>query len=324
MSQHSQQSSPHNRSSNCSSPDDSSADGYGAPRSDVATVCSNSVVGDLDSVVGAMVEDQLPQQESAAAPTASQTYGTTSSAATTSGEIPPLHPFSAFASHHSRAFPHSAANMGPPLNRALLIQKGGGVGSDFGSMLDHHNQQHHSYHQARSAGSQSGGSVKSFGSITGSEQEDNVAPTTASIGNRAGSTTPPAHTESDCDGASLDVEVHSVATTRSLHSHLFEDNQPGAPDAAADETTIVGAEHVHFSPAAPTSPRAEEGETNTDAAARFESTLRQQLDEKCNPEQLRGEQNALCGRGRSRSPFEDIEVRGKATRPRRSESDDER
>jgi len=164
------------RSSNSSSPESQAS----APRSDVATVCSSSVVGDIDGIV-ASAAGELP----AVAADHQQ-------AATASRNVPPLHP--AAASALARSSP--SINMGPPLNRTLLIQRD--------ALLE---QQHRSSHNH---GSQSGSSVKSYGSFTGSE---------------GGGTGPASPTGDDIDcGGSLDVEAHSVGTTRSsLHSGCFQD-----------------------------------------------------------------------------------------------------
>ena len=214
------------RSSNSSSPASndvaSGDDEDGAPRSDVATVCSQSVLGDPDFEAAVeseqhfQEEEQQQQQEPRSVISASMPQ---QRHAVASGQMPPLHP-SSFVAPTAAA---CAKNMGPPLNRALLIPR-----SDY--LFGHHY-----------SGSQSGSSVKSYGSFTGSEgggttheeadndgntsqeEQGNIDATRAVAAAAASAplyapSSPDGDAQSDDCGGSLDVETHSVRSLRSVQS----------------------------------------------------------------------------------------------------------
>jgi hypothetical protein len=219
-----------------------------AQRSDVATVCSGSVVEDIELESVLSQDDERLPGTLQGTPVAGVYVAArrSSSVGNRVVEFTEVSP--------SKDSSLSLHNMGPPLNRTLLLQR-------------------------EYASSQTGGSVKSYGSYTGSDgggaqnaqysddcesthsqegiaamdEEDGAAlpagsasravddceevklpgrdtssqaGSVKSYGSNAGSAV---HSDTDCDcGGSLDVETHSVGT-RSIHS------QDEAPPVAATE-----------------------------------------------------------------------------------------
>lgn len=221
-----------------------------AQRSDVATVCSGSVADETEEVESILSqEDQhqsLASMQASEKPLAAGIRRTPSGgsrgvefaddAPQAQGEQPtgrsPVFPgngpLTSLAHLPEAAMPlHS---MGPPLNRALLLQRTEGLatGSD-GGMAHHHTHSDGSVDmephwnqddKKRAADSKPGsqaGSVKSYGSNNGS-----------------------AHGDTDDCGGSLDVETHSIET-RSIHSQdeapNVEMSEAAKPDPSEESPT---------------------------------------------------------------------------------------
>ena len=195
-----------------------------AQRSDVATVCSGSVAEDIEVESVLSQEDHHPPDPLAAA-SLRRAAAASASRVVEFARAPPLQNQIPNVSQRRSLSLH---NMGPPLNRTLLLQRKGETSSSRPSSV-------------RSFGSDGAANVNSDdcgGSLdveAHSEQshEDAVAthakisqnnvPTPASsvksFGSQQGESDTGAQDTDDC-GGSLDVETHSVGA-RSIHSQEY-------------------------------------------------------------------------------------------------------
>ena len=338
---HVQQQQQH-RFSNSSSPVSSSQlsedddDDEGAPRSDAATVGSNrSVIGDIlvESSFASSVEPEHPPPPAAGG---EQLLHETLSSRHVHGQLPPLYPTAAAAaaadsttSSSTSTYLFARAGMQPPENRAQimpLLQRRGGVhvplprdatsttrkalrGGDPDRLLVEMLASETGETRAGlGGGSQSGASsIKSCGSITGSEADERGETILTTVDMSAAEDVAAAHNNTDSEddhdcGGSLDVETHSVATIRSLHSQLFQEHEDHC--TTTDDAASVGTATAS-NPASPrASPNSEQQEQQLPSSRE---------DERNEPTV---DITSMARHGRSRSPDRD-ESQGKASRVRR-------
>jgi hypothetical protein len=198
-----------------------------AQRSDVATVCSGSVVEDIEVESVVSQEDHLALAASSPSNHRSRPFPGANRVVEFAG-LPAAEPPDKYPLHDRSSPPQvpDVNTMGPPLSRALLLRAEGG------------------------ASSSRAGSVKSFGS-TGSEPGESKTPRIACTSSNlsyGGGDDGPFENEMD-EAGSLDVETHSIGT-RSVHSQddaaaygeddVGFDRQPSSlsiSDAVADSRT---------------------------------------------------------------------------------------